>query len=53
MPMSEKFDFRYTNETMSFDQFNDFIFDYGRENAPNMPFFYCAYSFYEIDVESN
>jgi hypothetical protein len=53
MPMSDKFDFRYTNETMSFDQFNDFIFDYGRENAPNMPFFYCAYSFYEIDVESN
>jgi hypothetical protein len=53
MPSYDKFDFRYTNETMSFDQFNDYIFDYGRKNAPEMPFFYCAYSFYEVDTTRN
>jgi len=50
---NETYDFRFTNETMSFDKFNEFIFEYGRSNAPEMPYFYSAYSFYEIDPTTN
>ena len=47
------FDFRYTNSTMSFDAFQTYIFDYGKENTPVMPHFYSGYQIYEANNITN
>jgi hypothetical protein len=35
-----------TNSSMSFDDFYDFSFLYGRAHRPKMPYMYAAYQMY-------
>jgi hypothetical protein len=44
LPDTEKhFDIRMTNSSMSFDDFYDYSFLYGRSHRPKMPYMYAAY----------
>jgi hypothetical protein len=38
---------------LPFDDFGDFIFAYGKENAPEMPHFYSGYQIYKADTQSH
>ena len=47
---TDHFDFHFTDDSMSFDRFEEFVYDYGRKHAPEMPYFYSAYQIYEADI---
>jgi hypothetical protein len=38
---------------MDFNDFGQFIFDYGKENAPDMPHFYSGYQIYKADKRNH
>jgi hypothetical protein len=40
---TDYFDFHFTDDSMSFDRFEEFVYDYGQKHAPQMPYFYSAY----------
>jgi hypothetical protein len=58
MPKSDELlDIRFTNSTtidaMPFDEFGKYIFNYGTENAPEMPHFYAGYQIYKADTRDH
>jgi len=42
-PGQDYFNFHFTDEAMSIDQFNDFVYYFGTEKVPEYPYFYSAY----------
>jgi hypothetical protein len=39
----EYYDIRYNSQPKTFDEFYDYIDDYGKAHCPSFPFFYGAY----------
>lgn len=46
---TEFFDTRVTTESMGFDDFSKFIYNYGQQHATSMPYFYSGYQVYDAD----
>jgi len=44
-------DVRVANKTHTVPAFEQFVYDWGRQNAPEMPYFYAAYKLGRVDLE--
>jgi hypothetical protein len=53
LPDRDLYDIRYTNRTMNFTEFYDYMFYYGQGSYPEFPFFYGAYQLYEMNRDTH
>lgn len=49
MPNRDQYNVHYTNKSMNFEGFDDYVYYWGQSHVREMPYFYQAYSFYEAD----
>jgi hypothetical protein len=47
------FDMRVVDNELSFEDFVTFSYFFGRGNAPDFPFFYASYKFFEADADTD